>query len=128
MDEFQPNSHFLITDLETLRVLTHSLRAQLLDQFGEGAMTVKQVAGRMGLVPNKLYYHVNMLEEHGLIRVVQVVIRPVSRRASICCLGKSAISFVAHLIPSVIPQQLCAWTMGRESLRCKPCWGIARSQ
>ena len=34
-------------------------------------MTVKQVAGRMGLAPNKLYYHVNMLEEHGLIRVVE---------------------------------------------------------
>jgi len=25
----------------------------------------------MGLAPNKLYYHVNMLEEHGLIRVVE---------------------------------------------------------
>ena len=71
MDEFKPDPHFVITDLETLKVIAHSLRAQLLDQFGEGPMTVKQVAGRMGLSPNKLYYHVNMLEEHGLIRVVE---------------------------------------------------------
>lgn len=71
MDEFRPDPHFLIADLETLKVIAHSLRAQLLDQFGEAPMTVKQVAGRMGLSPNKLYYHVNMLEEHGLIRVVE---------------------------------------------------------
>ena len=71
MEEYRPDPEFMIDDLETLKVIAHSLRAQLLDQFGEAPMTVKQVAGRMGLAPNKLYYHVNMLEEHGLIRVVE---------------------------------------------------------
>jgi AcrR family transcriptional regulator len=34
-------------------------------------LTVKQVADRLGLAPSKLYYHVNMLEQHGLLQVVE---------------------------------------------------------
>ena len=33
--------------------------------------TVKQVADRLGLTSNKLYYHVKLLEQHGLLRMVE---------------------------------------------------------
>lgn len=60
-----------ITDLETLKVVADPLRLQILESFGDKPRTVKQVAKAMGLTPNKLYYHVNMLEERGLLRVVE---------------------------------------------------------
>jgi predicted ArsR family transcriptional regulator len=33
-------------------------------------ITVKQIAKHLDVSPNKLYYHINLLEKHGLIRVV----------------------------------------------------------
>lgn len=62
---------FTITDLDTLKVVADPLRLQILETFGSQPRTVKQVAKALGLAPNKLYYHVNMLEEHGLLRVVE---------------------------------------------------------
>jgi predicted ArsR family transcriptional regulator len=36
----------------------------------EGAHTVKELAAALDVPPTRLYYHVRMLEEHGLIEVV----------------------------------------------------------
>ena len=71
MDEFKPVERIVIDDLRTLRVLSHPLRSQILEMFGNEPLTVKQVADRLGLTSNKLYYHVNMLEGHGLLRIVE---------------------------------------------------------
>lgn len=60
----------VIDDLDTLRVLADPLRNQILEAVLLEPMTVKRIAQRLGLAPNKLYYHVNLLEEHGLIEVV----------------------------------------------------------
>ncbi|MCI0399347.1 MAG: helix-turn-helix domain-containing protein [Chloroflexi bacterium] len=72
MDESfpQPDPEFLITNPETLKVLGDPLRLQIIKLLAEPA-TVKEVAAALELPPTKLYYHVNLLEEHGLIRVVQ---------------------------------------------------------
>jgi DNA-binding transcriptional ArsR family regulator len=71
MEQFkQENTHF-IRDLETLKVLADPLRTQILDLLQPQALTVKEMASRLGLAPGKLYYHVNMLEKHGLVRVVE---------------------------------------------------------
>jgi len=61
----------IIDDLKALQVLSHPLRSQLLDHFDSKPQTVKQVAARLGVTANKLYYHVNMLEEHGLLALVE---------------------------------------------------------
>jgi len=61
----------IIDDLKTMQVLSHPLRSQLLDQFDAEPQTVKQVANRLGMTANKLYYHVNMLQEHGLLALVE---------------------------------------------------------
>lgn len=68
-DHSGPLPELLIRDIETLKVLSHPFRIKLLSQFGEGS-TVKEAANSLGLAPQKLYYHVNLLEKHGLLEVV----------------------------------------------------------
>ena len=60
-----------IRDLETLKVMADSLRMQLVDLLRRDAATVKELAAAIGTSPKSLYYHVNLLEKHGLIRVVE---------------------------------------------------------
>jgi DNA-binding transcriptional ArsR family regulator len=61
---------FIISDLETLKVVADSLRMQILDLLREKPLTVKQLAADLDITPTKLYYHINLMEKHGLIRVV----------------------------------------------------------
>ncbi|MDX2161060.1 MAG: winged helix-turn-helix domain-containing protein [bacterium] len=74
MDEssgaYPPDAAFTITSLETLKVFSDPLRQQIIEALLDAPKTVKQIASELGLVPTKLYYHVNLLEEHALIRVV----------------------------------------------------------
>jgi DNA-binding transcriptional ArsR family regulator len=70
MEEFQPTEKFIIRDLEALKVVADPLRVQLLETLSLEPLTVKELAGRLGLAASKLYYHVKLLEEHGLIQVV----------------------------------------------------------
>jgi DNA-binding transcriptional ArsR family regulator len=70
MDDFQPSPSLTIQDLETVKVLADPLRQQILECLTRERLTVKQIASRLGLAPGRLYYHVNLLEKHGLIRVV----------------------------------------------------------
>ena len=62
---------FIVDDLETLRILTDPLRMQILEILDPEPQTVNQVAEKIGLTSSRLYYHFNLLEEHGLIRVVE---------------------------------------------------------
>lgn len=68
-EPFEPAHEFTITTLETLKVFSDPLRQQIIEILREASKTVKQIAGELELAPTKLYYHVNLLEEHGLIRV-----------------------------------------------------------
>jgi DNA-binding transcriptional ArsR family regulator len=68
---FQPTEQLTITTLETLKVFSDPLRQQIIEALIETSKTVKQVAAELELAPTKLYYHVNLLEEHGLIRVTE---------------------------------------------------------
>jgi DNA-binding transcriptional ArsR family regulator len=69
-DQYHIADKMVIENLETLKVVADPLRLRILDVFDDKPHTVKQIAKVLGIPPNKLYYHVNMLEEHGLIRVV----------------------------------------------------------
>jgi DNA-binding transcriptional ArsR family regulator len=63
---------FTIANLETLRMLTDPLRMRLMSAFAdqpETPQTVKQLSAQLEVRPTRLYYHVNLLEEHGLIKV-----------------------------------------------------------
>jgi len=69
-EDSSPKDVFLVDNLETLKVLSDPLRMQILELLLYQPRNVKQIAEQLGLSPNKLYYHVKLLEEHGLIRVV----------------------------------------------------------
>lgn len=71
MMEKDPNNTHLITDLDTLKVVSDPLRIQIIEALILEPMTVNQVAEKLGLTASKLYYHVNLLEKHGLIEVVE---------------------------------------------------------
>jgi DNA-binding transcriptional ArsR family regulator len=59
----------LIETLEALKVFSDPLRQRILETLYEGTKTVKHIAADLEIAPTKLYYHINLMEEHGLIRV-----------------------------------------------------------
>jgi DNA-binding transcriptional ArsR family regulator len=65
----RPDEEFVITNLETLKVISEPLRLQILELLADEPRTVKQLAGELKMAATRLYYHVNLLELHGLIRV-----------------------------------------------------------
>jgi DNA-binding transcriptional ArsR family regulator len=71
-EPFVPAARYQITKLETVRVLADPLRLRLIEAMAtqlDHAWSVKELARTLGEPPTKLYYHVNMLEEHGLLIV-----------------------------------------------------------
>ena len=69
---FRPAAQYRIDRLETVRVLADPLRLRLLEAMAarlDHAWSVKELARALGEPPTKLYYHVNLLEEHGLLVV-----------------------------------------------------------
>jgi DNA-binding transcriptional ArsR family regulator len=60
----------LIADLETVRVVADPTRLRILELLVLEPQTVKRLAAALDLPQTKLYYHINLLEEHGLVRVV----------------------------------------------------------
>ena len=73
-DDVRAGSADVITigNLETLRMLADPLRMRVMSAFADRPdtpVTVKQLAAQLDVRPTRLYYHVNLLEEHGLIRV-----------------------------------------------------------
>ncbi len=69
-ETFEPEKEYVVSSLETLKVVSDPIRLRILETLVVKAMTVKEVAARLGLTATKLYYHINLMEEHGLIRVV----------------------------------------------------------
>ncbi len=74
MSEIKVEEHVLIEDLEVLKVLSDPTRHEIMNHVGEenkrgNYCTVKQLAKIMGVATTKLYYHIKMLEEHGLLLV-----------------------------------------------------------
>lgn len=66
----QPLDELTIDDLETLKVLADPLRMDIMHAILRQPGTVKEIADQVDREPGKLYYHINLLEKHGLIHVV----------------------------------------------------------
>jgi predicted transcriptional regulator len=62
---------FIVDDLEVLKVIAHNTRLDILQSL-KRPKTVKDVAQKLKLPATKLYYHVNLMEKHGLIQVVEI--------------------------------------------------------
>lgn len=61
--------HQTITDVETIKVFADERRLAILAALRQ-PLTVKELADRLQTPQSQLYYHVNLLEKHGLIQVV----------------------------------------------------------
>lgn len=62
---------FMISNLETLKVMTDPLHLQIFELLNPEPQTVNQIAQKIGISGSRLYYHFNMMEAVGLIRVVE---------------------------------------------------------
>jgi DNA-binding transcriptional ArsR family regulator len=60
-----------IESIDVLKAVFDPLRMRILEAFAGQPRTVKEVAEDLGATPHRLYYHVNMLEEHGLLIVAE---------------------------------------------------------
>jgi len=65
-----PEDEIVIQDLETLQVAADLLHLQLLATIRDEAKSIKQIAAELQLDQVKLYYHFNLLESHGLVKIV----------------------------------------------------------
>src|SRR6266699_2543948 len=68
-EEFEPAQEMVISNFDTLKVAADPVRLRIMEVLIDNPLTVKQVARKLESAPTKLYYHVNLLEEHGLITV-----------------------------------------------------------
>ncbi len=73
-NELQIPENITIDNLETLKILSDPTRLEIMKHIGaenrRGHLcTVKQAAKLMDVSPTKLYYHIKLLEEQGLIIV-----------------------------------------------------------
>ena len=66
----EPVEEATIASLETLKLLTNSLRLRLVEVLQDEPKTVKQLASVLDEPQTKLYRHVQLLEEGGIVRVV----------------------------------------------------------
>lgn len=69
-----PETVFTISDPAVLKVVAQPLRLRILEHLranAGAALSVKELAAALGSSQTGLYYHVNLLAEHGLIRVAE---------------------------------------------------------
>jgi DNA-binding transcriptional ArsR family regulator len=59
------------TFLGFVKTIADPLRNQIFESLILQPPTVRQIAEKLGLSPKRLYYHVRLLETHGLIQVVE---------------------------------------------------------
>ena len=61
---------FLITDTDTMKVFADANRLAILQLLGE-PHSVKEIAAALDVPRTRLYHHINMMEERGLIEIVE---------------------------------------------------------
>ncbi len=69
-DTQEPAEQLVVDDAGVLKVVAGSLRMRIVELLRQRAATVKDLAAALQTSPKSLYYHVNLLEKHSLIRVV----------------------------------------------------------
>ena len=86
------DSELVVEDPETLKVLYDPLRLKMIGRLGE-PRTAKELAEELGRPLTSLYYHLNLLVDHGLAKVEE---ERVNGRAVERVFRRTADQFVAH--------------------------------
>lgn len=66
-----PEAEHLIDDLEALKVYFDPMRSRIMRTVAYTPRTVQEIAQELDVPFTRLYYHMGLLEKHGLIRVVE---------------------------------------------------------
>jgi DNA-binding transcriptional ArsR family regulator len=69
---FEPERECIIHDIEALRIYFDPLRLRIVQEIADQARSIHDIAERLGVPFTRLYYHINLLEKHGIIRLVDV--------------------------------------------------------
>lgn len=67
----QPEAEHLIDDLEALKVYFDPMRSRIMRTVAYTPRAVQEIAQELDVPFTRLYYHMGLLEKHGLIRVVE---------------------------------------------------------
>ena len=67
----RPQFEHRIDDLEALKVYFDPLRKRIMNEMAQHPRTIHEIADLLGVPFTRLYYHINLLEKHGFIRVVE---------------------------------------------------------
>lgn len=66
-----PDDERILSDIETLKVYFDPMRVRIMQLLTHQPRTVHEVADALNVPFTRLYYQFNLLEKHGLIRVVE---------------------------------------------------------
>lgn len=69
---FEPEPEVIIRDIEALRIYFDPLRQRIIHQIAHQARSIREIAAALEVPPTRLYYHINLLEKHGFIRLVDI--------------------------------------------------------
>lgn len=70
--ERQPAERVILDGLDALKVYFDPMRQKIIHQMISEPKTVQQIAENLGVPFTRLYYHINLLEKHNIIHVVDV--------------------------------------------------------
>lgn len=68
-DEKQPIEELWLHDIETIKIYADPRRLEII-KLMQKPTTVKEISDRLDIAPSKLYYHIKLLRDHGLIQEV----------------------------------------------------------
>ena len=66
-----PAPEFILRDLDTIKVLVDPVRTRIIQLLSYEPRSVQHLAAEMNVPFTRLYYHINLLEKHGLVRLVK---------------------------------------------------------
>jgi DNA-binding transcriptional ArsR family regulator len=70
--DYEPEQEMIIRDIEALKVYFDPVRLRIIQEIADQARSIHQIAAAIGVPFTRLYYHINLLEKHGIIRLVAV--------------------------------------------------------
>lgn len=68
----KPVDELIIHNIDTLKVYFDPVRTRIMQEMANSPRTVQQVAEALDVPFTRLYYHIKMMEKHGLIRMVDI--------------------------------------------------------
>lgn len=67
----EPVPQILIDDLDALKTYFDPVRKRLMQELVPQALTIQELADRLNVPFTRLYYHLNLLEKHNFVHVVE---------------------------------------------------------